>query len=128
MQHHIEYDSDAMVLVGTMSGKATVEGFHHYIDAVAQHANLPECTGIISDFRELGLGGFTSDVVRGIVERTCAHADRWRDVVHPFVVGNETQFGMTRMYEIMGGSKLGFRTHVCYTLEEAKKVIALNQA
>jgi hypothetical protein len=127
MQHQIEYDADAKILIGTTLGPATVEGFLEYLDDVAGHPNLPHCVGLISDHRDLSSTPFTIHDVRIIVERARAHAEKWRDLLHPIVVSKAADFGMARMYEIEGDSSLGYRVHVCYTLEEARAVITGNE-
>ena len=45
-------------------------------------------------------------------------------MVGVFVVGRTLEYGLGRMFQILGEEELSYRTHVCYTLEEARAWIA----
>ena len=120
MQHHIEYDSETKVLVVTLSGTATVEGFHDYIDALAGHPDLSHCIGIISDLCKLDLKQLSSVDVRNLVEYVSGYAEKWSGMAGAIVVSQASDYGLSRMYEILGEERIGYRSHVFYALEEAK--------
>jgi hypothetical protein len=123
MQHTFEYDPNSRFLIGTTSGPATVDGLCNYLDELAAHANLSDCSGIISDHRKLGLADLGYADVSAVADRAAEHADKWRGVKHPIVVNRHVDLGIVRLYEAVGGDSFGYRTQVCHTLDEARAVL-----
>ena len=119
MNHRIEYDSQSRVLIGTTSGMATVAGLCDYLAELAEHPNLPDCVGIISDHRRLDFADLGYPDVSAVADCASGHADEWRDVRHPIVVRRHVDLGIPRLYEVVGGGSLGYRTQLCHTLDEA---------
>ena len=124
MQHQIEYDPQSKVLIGTTSGMATVVGLCEYLGELADHPNLPECVGIISDHRKLDLADLGYLDVSAVAECASEHADKWRDVKHPIVVRRHVDLGIPRLYEVVGGGSVGYRTQLCHSLDEAMTALA----
>jgi hypothetical protein len=119
MQHHIEFDPNEKVLIGTTSGMATAEGLRKFIDDLAEHPRSDECVGVIADHRNVSFSLFTADDARYIAHHVTSYADRSRGRPNPIVVSRAEDYGMARMYELLGDSGLGLQTHVCYNLEDA---------
>jgi hypothetical protein len=124
MEHRIEFDPNARILVGTISGTATLEGFRDYNDALAEHPNLSQCIGIISDGRSLDMSNFPSSDLRSMLGDALTHKEEWRGKARAFVASRDLEYGLARMYHLLGEERLTYRTHVCYTLEEARAWIA----
>lgn len=124
MQHHIEYDPEANVLIGTTSGAATLEGVRNFAAAFAAHPDLPNCIGMISDHRSLDAESLSSADIRSVVDCVLTYNDEFRGKRYAHVVSRDLQYGLGRMFQILGEESFPFPMHVCRTLEEAGAWIA----
>ena len=120
MQHHIEYDPEARILIGTISDTATLEGFRDYFDALDGHPDMSQCIGVISDGHSLDMSSFPGSDIRPMLADALTHNERWRGKARAMVVSRDMEYGMGRMYQIIGDEDLSYPTQLCYSLEEAR--------
>ena len=124
LNHKLTFDTQTRILTGTTEGDSSLVGFRAYVTALAEHPDLDDCVGILSDHRRLTGSNLKPEDVRAVALHVSSYSDRWKDTPHPMVVGRQVHFGVARMYQITGDDELGWSVLVCYTMEEALAFIA----
>jgi capsule polysaccharide export protein KpsC/LpsZ len=88
VNHKLNYDTQSRILTGTAEGTPSLDDFQAYVTELAQHPDLDECVGIISDHRRITSSNLSHDSIRTLTLHVSLYADRWRDTPHPIVSGS----------------------------------------
>ena len=115
----ISFIDDEQIVVVKTSGRATLEGFDAYLDAMTSDPRWRTGMSILSDHSELD----TSDLSQHDIENLVSHRLSETAVVGgglcAIVAGTPLSFGLGRMFEAYAEDVLPLRIRVFATTDEA---------
>ena len=119
MDFEISFIDDAQIAVVKTSGRATIEGFDAFLEAVTSDPRWRPGMSILSDHSELDVAHISSQDIESIVSFRLSRADELGDGCLALVANTPLKYGLSREFEAYGEVVLPLRTRIFATTDDA---------
>ena len=119
MEFDINFDNMPEYVLIRTEGEALVRDFDVLLTTMVDSPRWITGTDQIVDHRKLVMGNVTPNdvkILEGIVKM---HSKKLGNGLCAFVVKGDFEFGMVRMYELIGGGKIHIKVGIFHSINEA---------
>ncbi len=119
MEFKINFDSMPEYVLIRTEGEALTRDFDVLLTALVDSPRWITGTDQIVDHRKLMMDNVTPNEVKILEGIVKMHSKKLGNGRCAFIVKSDFEFGMVRMYELMGGGKIHIKVGVFHSINEA---------
>ena len=119
MKSKINFDHMPEYTLITTEGEASIRGFDDLLRKIVDSPEWVFGTNQLIDHRKMMMGNLTSNNIQQIEYVVKRHSKKLGNGPCAFVVKDAFGFGITRMYELIGGENIHHKVRVFYSINEA---------
>ena len=119
MEFEINFDNMPEYVLIRTEGEALVRDFDMLLTTLVDSPSWVTGTDQIVDHRKLMMGNVTPNDVKILEGTVKMHSKKLGNGRCAFVVKGNFEFGMVRMYELIGGGKIHIKVGVFQSINEA---------
>ena len=119
MKFKINFDNMSEYVLIRTEGEASARDFDVLLTTLVDSPKWITGTDLIVDHRKLVMGNVTSNDVKILESVVKMHSKKLGNGRCAFVVKGDFEFGMVRMYELIGGGKIHIKVGIFHSINEA---------
>jgi hypothetical protein len=124
MTHQISVDHDGRLVLLRVTGDVTLSAITAFIQELLEPPFVELTYDVLIDFREGDFRELTSDHIYSLVDYLGRAADILPEIRHAIIVGQQLQYGMVRMFQLLADDNPGLTCRVFYDEAEARRWLA----